>query len=112
MQHQARYFTNQATILSLSASFGTGRQSLRALCCGQAIMSSAQKRASQEDGTGSPSDKGEKQPKKTKLGPSDGGDDTAALQRHLDEALDFINSSGLASSTTSNLTCHTWSAQD
>lgn len=76
-------------------------------------MSSAQKRSSQGDGTDTTSDKGDKPSKMTKLSPSDGGDETAALQRHLDEALDFINSSGLASSTTSKLTCHnTWSAQN
>lgn len=75
-------------------------------------MSAAQKRTSEEDGSDSAPDKGNQPPKKTKLSRSNGGDETAVLQRHLDEALDFINSCGLASSTTSNLTCHTWSAPD
>lgn len=75
-------------------------------------MFAAQKRTSQEDGSEPAPSKGNQPPKKTKLSPSDGGDETAVLQRHLDEALDFINSCGLASSTTSNLTCHTWSAPD
>lgn len=73
-------------------------------------MSPAQKRTSQEDGTDPAADEGDKLSKRTKLSPPDGGDETADLQRHLDEALDFINSSGLASSTALNLTCHAWSA--
>ncbi|KAL1865691.1 hypothetical protein Daus18300_007067 [Diaporthe australafricana] len=60
-------------------------------------MSSAQKRSSQGDGTDPASDKGTQLPKRTKLGPSAAGDEAVSLQRHLDEALDFINSQGLAS---------------
>lgn len=75
-------------------------------------MSAAQKRTSQEDDTDPAPDEGDQPPKKTKLSASDGGDETDVLQRHLDEALDFINSCGLASSTTSNIACHAWSAPD
>ncbi|KAI3400163.1 hypothetical protein diail_4395, partial [Diaporthe ilicicola] len=60
-------------------------------------MSSAQKRSSQGDGTEPSSDKGTQPAKRTKLSPSAVGDETADLQRHLNEALDFINSCGLAS---------------
>ena len=64
-------------------------------------MSPGQKRTSQEDGTDPASAQGDRPPKKTKPSPSAGGDETtAALQRHLSEALDFINSCGLTSSTT------------
>lgn len=71
-------------------------------------MSPEHKRTSQEDGTGTDgvSGRGDHAFKKTKLSPSTGGDETAALRRHLDEALDFINSCGLASSTTPNPTHH------
>lgn len=76
-------------------------------------MSSAQKRSSQGDGTGTDlaSEKGTQLPKRTKLGPSAAGDEAVSLQRLLDEALDFINSQGLASSTTK--TSHTtWLVPD
>lgn len=66
-------------------------------------MSPENKRTSQEDRA---SGRGDHPFKKTRLSSSSpGGDEAAVLGRHLDEALDFINSCGLASSTTPNLTC-------
>ncbi|POS74826.1 hypothetical protein DHEL01_v206789 [Diaporthe helianthi] len=67
-------------------------------------MSPEHKRTSQEDGTDEKSGHGDHLFKKTKLSmSSSGGDETAVVGRHLNAALDFINSCGLASKAPESL---------